>query len=214
VASAPAEAFAFPALDAIRSGGTWKRWIVRGVFESVLIVFSVVLALTLDGWREDRRLLRQLDEARESLAAEIVLNQALVEAPRHLPYHREMLAHYRELSAAGQTNGANAIFMKGVNLPSLRNVAWLGFSSSESAALLPFRERALLAGIYQEQELLANLFTVYSAGLVTPRPDRNSADYQRDQILILELFLADVVSSEQRLLQQYADAAELIGKRP
>lgn len=30
----------------------WKPWVGKAVFEAALIVFSVLLALTLDGWRE------------------------------------------------------------------------------------------------------------------------------------------------------------------
>ncbi len=48
----------------------WRRWAPRAVFESLLIVFSVILALGLTNWAEDRRTEHRVAEMRQFLIAE------------------------------------------------------------------------------------------------------------------------------------------------
>ena len=50
-------------------------------FESALIVFSVLLALTVDGCREQSQRQRQLTEARNGLLQELESNRTLRRSP-------------------------------------------------------------------------------------------------------------------------------------
>lgn len=65
-----------------------RRWATLGA-EAVLIVFSVLLALALDEWRQgiaDRRLAGRV---RETIHAELTRNRAQIKG--RLPYHERML---------------------------------------------------------------------------------------------------------------------------
>lgn len=42
----------------------WRRWGPRALFEGALIVFSVILALALTNWAEDRKIDAEVAEAR------------------------------------------------------------------------------------------------------------------------------------------------------
>lgn len=188
----------------------WKDLLGRAAFESALIVFSVLLALSLDSWRDDRRQHARLLEARASLADEIALNRAEIAADDHLPYHRRYRDHYRTLVESKATTGAGAIFDGGIHPARLRDTAWQSVTGSDVANLLPFGQRSQLVGIYQDQANLDGLFRSILAGLVTPRSDRESAAYLRDQSLVLFLTLTDMVVIEERLLRDYEKAeAEL-----
>lgn len=54
-----------------RTALRWRRWLPRALFESGLIIFSVVLALALTGWAEDRRMSRRADDMRGFLIEEM-----------------------------------------------------------------------------------------------------------------------------------------------
>src|SRR5688500_19170875 len=94
----------------------WRAWTGRVVFEGTLIVFSVLLALTLDGWREDAAEERRLNEALESLADELKFNRELLEQPRHLEYHRGLHRHYGALADSDSIDGADKAFKDGLRI--------------------------------------------------------------------------------------------------
>lgn len=63
--------------------------LARSIVEATLIVFSVLLALFLDGVIQDRREARTVDELVSHIAAEMRSNLAIVD--EWLPYHRSMV---------------------------------------------------------------------------------------------------------------------------
>lgn len=186
----------------------WRAWTGRLVFEGTLIVFSVLLALTLDGWRQDAAEERRLNEALESLADELKFNRELLEQPRHLEYHRGLYRHYLALADSDSIDGADKAFKDGLRIARVRDTAWTSFMASDVSNRLPFALRAELAGIYGDQDGIDELFRLTIGGLVAARSDRDVPAYRRDQIRVLAMFLTDLVIREERLLNEYA-AVEL-----
>ena len=82
----------------------WRSWLPRVLAESVLIVFSVLLALGVDEWREDAELARKVQEARTAFANEIRGNRDLLASERFHGHHKRMWEHYRALADAARTN--------------------------------------------------------------------------------------------------------------
>src|SRR5918997_6696314 len=80
----------------------WRSWLPRVLAESVLVVFSVVLALGVDQWREDRKLAREVVDARTAFASEVRGNRDLVTSDRFHGHHQRMWAHYRALADAAR----------------------------------------------------------------------------------------------------------------
>lgn len=76
----------------------WRSWLPRVLAESVLIVFSVLLALGVDQWREDRALAREVAEARAAFANEMHDNRDLLTSDRYHPHHKAMWTHFRALA--------------------------------------------------------------------------------------------------------------------
>lgn len=66
-----------------------RETLVRSTLEAVLIVFSVLLALFLDGVIQDRREARLVDELLALIAGEMNSNLAIVD--EWLPYHRNVV---------------------------------------------------------------------------------------------------------------------------
>jgi hypothetical protein len=118
----------------------WRSWLPRVLAESVLIVFSVLLALAVDEWREEGELAREVQEARTAFANEIRGNRDLLASDQFHGHHKRMWAHYRALSdaakAADQARLAQlqkitlSDFSNGVRPTPLRDAVWRSFSQS------------------------------------------------------------------------------------
>src|SRR5688500_5604596 len=76
----------------------WPDWAKRALLESVLIVFSVFLALALDSWREDMQTRRRVDEVRRYFVEEIEANRKQLASPEYAPLHRRAAAAWDGLS--------------------------------------------------------------------------------------------------------------------
>jgi hypothetical protein len=181
----------------------WGPWLAQGAFESVMIVFSILLAFAIDNWREDAERARRLAEARVSLAQELRFNMQLLADDRFLPHHLRLRTIYREMIKAGTTDRANAMFEGGIHPTPLRDAAWRSFLVSGVAGDLPFALHARLAGIYGSQERLSWLHQTTVAGLLAPRADRDTPAYVRDQVRSLTMYLTDVVANEEGLQKEY-----------
>jgi hypothetical protein len=176
---------------------------VKAVFESTLIVFSVLLALTVDGCREQTQRRSQLTEARASLVQELEFNRNMLREPYYLEYHVRLLKTYRDMDSSGGTEGRNELFKDGVHMALLRDAAWRSFAPSTIASDMSFRTRAILAGVYAEQERLNNLHYLAIGGLLMPSADRDQPSFVRDQIRVITHYLDDVTAAERRLLAAY-----------
>jgi hypothetical protein len=73
------------------------KWLPRVIFESALIVASILVALALDEWREDREDSETIQRALSSFLTEIQRNQVKVEeaAPFNQGLRLVMARHYR-----------------------------------------------------------------------------------------------------------------------
>ena len=186
--------------------GVWGPWTARAVFESALIVFSVLLALTVDGCREEAQRRRQLAEAQASLLQELEFNRNLLREAYYLAYHLRLLKIYRDMDSSGRTEGRDELFKDGVHMALLRDAAWRSFVPSTIAAEMSFRSRAILAGVYAEQDRLNNLHYLALGGIMAPNADRDRPSFVRDQIRVIYHYLDDVTAAERRLLAAYDEA--------
>lgn len=95
------------------------EWLPRVLFESALIVFSVLLALALDEWRQDRARAERTSTALAAVRAEIIENRRAVEAAHafHRAVHdtlsayaeRDELPPYRIYAGRGMFNPARVL---------------------------------------------------------------------------------------------------------
>ena len=207
-----------------RSSRGWRSWLPRVLAESVLIVFSVLLALAVDEWRQDRELQRQVREARASFAEEIRGNRDLLQSDRYLGHHKRLWAHYRALGeavdAGDQTrlaalqNDQTSVFNTGVWPTPVRDAVWRSLSQSDLLRHMNPREVFALADAYREQEAVDawhnRMFTIWSE----PRSDRETQTYVKSEIHTTRSYLADVVAGEERLLKRYTEVLQLLEQKP
>src|SRR4030081_2071500 len=107
------------------------RWLPRALFESALIVFSILLALGVNEWRDHRERMSHASEARHAFANEIRANRDLLVSDFYLPHHKRMQLEYRKLIDEGRAE-PGSLLDTGVHAAPLRDAAWRSFSTSNT----------------------------------------------------------------------------------
>jgi hypothetical protein len=197
----------------------WAPWTARLIAESFVVIFSVLLALGVDEWRNNRALERQVEQTRAAFAEEIARNQAVLNDEAFRPYHIAMWEHFKQLSFAHRDSpskvdsmrrAATERFNTGVHPPPLRDAVWRSLAGSDLVRRMDADEVFLLADIYREQEQLDNAFQRMLAEWLVPTPYRHEPAFQRDDDNITRIFLADVVAAEGRLVKRYEEGLALL----
>ena len=200
--------------DADDKGAGWRRWIVRVVFESGLIVISIVVALGVNEWRDRRELQAQAHEARGAFAREINANRETLLAEKSgLPNHKRLLERYREVSAKAAVTAADLQpvydeFPQGVNMLRLRDAVWRSLSGSDVLRRLEQRDLFLLAEIYRQQEEIDDYNRAMYAAWRQINSDADNPGYIKDSIRSTRAYLADVIGAEERLRKLYDEARD------
>jgi hypothetical protein len=184
----------------------WGPWLAQAAFESAMILVSILLAFTIDNWREDAERARRLAEARVSMTQELRFNRDLLVHKDYLPHHKRLQDIYRTMMASNTTDRAGAMFEGGIHPAPLRDAAWRSFLVSGVAGDLPFALHARIAGIYGAQERLDFMHRATLAALLAPRADRETPAFTRDMIRTVSMYLSDVVAAEEGLHGEYQAA--------
>jgi hypothetical protein len=193
----------------------WRRWLPRAVFESLLIVFSVVLALGLTALWEDRQDARRAEEMRAYLVAEIRGNRERLVGGGYIARHETLKRAFAE---AGGTPDAvvtrvtaspaiEELFGNGgLRLFSQQNAVWVSVSSSDLFQHMDPEEVFMLARLYRAQESLTSLNRAgydTALGLLNILSDESGA---HREMMRMTLFMEDLLVQERQLLALY-DAA-------
>lgn len=193
----------------------WRRWAPRAVFESVLIVFSVILALGLTNWAEDRRTEHRVAEMRQFIIAEIRTNRDELARDYYIPHHQELkLAFARAggmpgMAATRETAkpALDRLFGgTGLHLAAAQNSVWTSVSGSDLFEHMEPEEVFMLARVYRAQESLDGVNRAgydNAVGLVNILTDGDNVN--RDMTR-MTLFLEDLIQQEQNLLRIYNQA--------
>lgn len=147
----------------------WRRWLPRAAFESVLIVFSVVLALMLADWADRRRTAAEVAEVRAFFIKEIRANRAILLSDPILPHHRRLrtafgTANEGEATQAKAMQAYGQVFRSGIHVPPLRDAVWRSAETGDLLGEMPIEDLFLLADIYKAQTTLAELSNGFIAG--------------------------------------------------
>lgn len=200
----------------------FPHWAPRALAESLLIVFSVVLALAVSEWADGRRTAARVKEMRGYLIEEIRANRALLASDGYLPHHMRLKQAF---GRATGTPGAivpreraapvlERLFRSGLHQASLQDAVWSSVSSGDLLGELEPREMFALAKLYRAQ---ANQTTLNRAGYENALGllDVLSADGSAARPMMrMTLFLEDLVAHERGLITRYDETLKVLGEAP
>jgi hypothetical protein len=175
------------------------------ITECLLIVFSVLLALGIDEWREGRQTEHRIEQALGSFAREIERNRNTVQ--KVSPYHVWLQQRLLEIAQTPQLNLSDLQRMKGFEGfrgVELETSSWSTATATGALADMDYETATLLSRIYTRQEDFAarqkSIFTVL-------QPTALTEETLPITLQILAAYLQDVIIGEKGLLTAY-DAAE------
>ena len=130
----------------------WRRWLPRAAFESVLIIFSVVLALMLADWADRRRTAHEVAQVRGFFIEEIRANRAILVSAPILPHHRRLREIFSNVSEGDVTQAQamaayGQVFQTGIHVAPLRDAVWRSAETGDLLGEMPIEDLFLLADI-------------------------------------------------------------------
>ena len=182
-------------------------WLSDLIIQPIMIVLSILAALTVNNWQESRALARRVADARVAFVNEITGNKKLLLSDGYLPHHRRLQAEYKKIATEGAPD-SHAFFDTGLHPTPLRDSTWRMLSGSTTLMELPSGFVLALTDIYRLQTSIEKSNEDFLISLVAPRSDRESPAYQKDAANSIRMFLNDLVPAEERLLDSYDKALE------
>lgn len=201
---------------------SWRRWLPRAAFESGLIVFSVVLAMAVSAWVEDRQTAARVQEMRGFLRAEIRANRDLVAHPDTLAHHERLKRVFGEsfgsldapVTRETATSAAQTLFATGLHPAPVSDAVWSSVSGGDLMEHMQPQEVFMLATLYRAQANLEDMnMAGYEAatGLVDMIATGEGA---RPRLMRTLMMLEDMTSQEKRLLVLYDQALADLNDAP
>lgn len=189
----------------------WPSWGPKAVLESLLIVFSVVLALAASNWADERKTAGRVTDMRGFLAAEIRANRATLASADYLPHHTDLkLKFFKAGGRQGEPVDREAtrvamqtLFATGLHPPQLKDAVWTSASQGDLIEHMAPEDVFALAEIYKAQRELEewNDQGADAAMLLLDMLDNPATAKLR--LMRMTLFLEDLSSQEHRLIELY-----------
>jgi len=131
----------------------WRSWLPRVLVESVFIIFSVLVALAVDEWREARSNREQAAQAESAILEELRSNRALVDEA--LRYHSSLVDTLIAYARDARTPTVQT-FPSGFVAPAqLSHTAWVSASETGALSHMDYHTVLRLSNLYAQQERYA-----------------------------------------------------------
>lgn len=188
-----------------------RRWLPRAVFESVLIVFSVILALGLTQWAQDRRTDARVDDMRGFLAQEMRTNRTLLTSEGYLPHHEALKRDF--YAAAGRQadpvdreatrSAMQNLLSTGLHPPQMNDAVWTSVSGGDLIEHMAPRDVFILAETYKAQAQLEAWSVQGSDTALALLDVLQEPSTAKNRLTRMVIYLEDLTSQERRLIALY-----------
>jgi len=181
------------------------------LFESVLIVFSILLALSVSECSERSNRQERAEVALDNIRAEIASNAASLR--RIVPYHQQMLARLDLLLAdsasvlrsQGVIGTISRIAPEGLQPPTLGSTAWGIATTTDAISRIDYAQVYVLSRLYQIQHMGVETTVPRLGELLLSRETFQTEQDPLPSLRLLQLILNELVTQEQFLLQRYTE---------
>jgi hypothetical protein len=157
--SAPAENDAVPQAGAKSTAATPRtresrlrrrpRWLPRVLLESLLIVFSVMLALAVDQWRDNRSRAARARLALDAIINELESNREAID--RAAAFHEEIAGKLKAIAASGELPSREVAFGGIFQPANLIATAWTSARDTGAAEQWPYDLVLRISRVYERQ---------------------------------------------------------------
>jgi hypothetical protein len=186
----------------------WRVWLPRALFESVLIVFSILLALALDQWKEDQEIEELVNRFVASFEREILSNKSRIEDIS--AYHgglQQLLTQQKDGRGLRSVKEFRDV-MSALQSPPLLSSAWQTALATGVLSRMDYEMVAALSLTYSAQLRFDEAYQSNSRTLLAP------ANLDEDKLEITVFyaarFVADVTRSESELVVFYEQTLAMI----
>ncbi len=190
-------------------GGDWLPHII---IESILIVFSILVALSVGEWQENRANHQLAQQALLAFRQEIRQNQARLQDVG--PYRQGLQQVIEHLGESGEIRTARQFYatvgVDGLRPAFLTSTVWETSLTTGAIPHIPFRVVTALSMTYSLQDRLEELGRTSMPALArgTSVPDADMDAALRD----VAMYLGDLHRSEIELATAYDEALRILGE--
>ncbi len=185
-----------------------SEWLPRVLFESMLIVVSILVALYLDEWRDDRQDAENIEHALANFVSEIKQNRARVEDAA--PFNqglRHVLSRRQEVRAI-ESVATFVNIIESYNPVVLQSTAWETAIATGSLAKMDYNLVSALSLTYSLQNRYQQVSRTGKAEMTSPQ---NLSQDKLDLAVYNAIrYLDSVTSMEMELGVVYSEAESVI----
>ena len=204
-----------PPVDSTSNRGTvrrqWPRWLPRALFETALIVFSVLLALVLNEWRDNRRQAVRSQVAVEAIVAELRSNRGAAE--RAMNFHRSIHKMLEGVAAKGELPPLEVVTGGLFNPANVVETAWMSARDTAALGEWPYELVLQVSRVYERQASYGNLARQIVADVYMDLRRRGVEVVLREGYDGFILLTQDFAGREEVLIRQYDTALAAIERR-
>jgi hypothetical protein len=188
-------------------------WLAEVLVQSIMIVLSILLALWVDEWKQQHAERQLAQVSLSNFLHEVQQNQARLDDI--LPYHTGMRSMVKELESAHSirtpTDFQSAVGLDGLRPPFLLATAWQTAVATGALQHIDYETVSALSLTYTLQDRFRE---ESRSGIQSVLQASNFQPGHADAALrSADIFLNDVVASEEELRATYAQAASLLRKK-
>lgn len=189
-----------------------RIWLPKVIIESLLIAFSILAALAVDEWREERQTRKRVAQTLESFAVELQENQRNLE--KLTVYHERVQKEIGRLNREGAFQKASDLGkipdFHGFTPPRPKDAAWRTALGTGGLAELDFETASLLSSVYIYQE---NLVELGRSLLSLLQPQNLLEANVPTTSMVLYEYLNDITINERGLLEVYRQVLKHLEKK-
>ena len=196
-----------------------KKSVWAGVLlESVMIIFSVFIALFINEWRNDNNETKRTALIVQNVESEIQKNREIIKST--IEYHRDVM------NRLGQLGGKEVIEQKfsnnfhlilrdiaprGILQEQLQDIAWAVAKEDKITNRIPLDESRALFAVYEQQSLVKGTFEKM-IGFVSSR-EAHRKELIDENVMVLNMLMNELIGQEKVLESKCSGALEIIKKR-
>lgn len=199
------------------SGDTWRKLL----FESLLIVFSILLALLINQWREHGKEVAQRKKALGMIIKELEHNA--LQLRDAMPYHENAVTKMDSILAIPATHSplnqattlgiTSGLLRQGIKPPELQTTAWNTAQLSGAVSLFDEETIYALANVYETQSRGVEIMWKEIAKFYL---DPNSSDptFTKRNFPLLRFYFNELYHQEIFLEERTTEAIKQLKKEP